>query len=179
VKEQARLASEKFLWDSKINMRHSMYMVEEYIQNEDKALIYTKNTTINLSKGGNNFFIAHIREKKRYLELVDIKTSFIDRTVAKVRQEGLKVTAGLLDQNKLEFKQYLIKNNWTEPDMTGHWQTDQDKNHVFGKITNGLLRNTKGVMIDSIGVDIAQFDQDGHVTRPCIDCSADKFRIKE
>ena len=47
-------------------MRHSFYIVEEYIENEDKALTKTKNTTINLSKEGVNFFIAHIENNERY-----------------------------------------------------------------------------------------------------------------
>ena len=65
-KEQARIACEGFLWDSKVGMRHSMFQIEECIENDDKALINTKNTTINLSKGGDNFFIAHIEERERY-----------------------------------------------------------------------------------------------------------------
>ena len=51
--EQARIASEDFLWNTKINMRHSMFMIEEYIQNDETDLTKTKNTTINLNKAGN------------------------------------------------------------------------------------------------------------------------------
>ena len=47
-------------------MRYSMFMIEECIENEDKALTKTRNTTINLSNGGDNFFRAHIEAKKRY-----------------------------------------------------------------------------------------------------------------
>ena len=86
--EQARLACEGFLWGTKVPMRHSMFQIEECIENEDKALIYTKSTTINLSKGGDNFFLAHIEDKDRYERLVDNYSPFIHRTVSKVREVG-------------------------------------------------------------------------------------------
>ena len=36
TKEEARVASENFLWESKVGLRHSMFMIEEYIENGDK-----------------------------------------------------------------------------------------------------------------------------------------------
>ena len=36
IKEEARIASENFLWNSKVGMRHNMLMIEECIQNNDK-----------------------------------------------------------------------------------------------------------------------------------------------
>ena len=63
TKEEARLTSEDFLWNSKVGMRHSFFMIEEYIQNDDKALTNVKCTNIVLNKDGYNFFIAHIEEK--------------------------------------------------------------------------------------------------------------------
>ena len=66
TQEQARLASEDYLWNSKVPMRHSMFMIQEYIQNEDLGLTSSKNTTIVLSKGGDNFFKAHIEDNERY-----------------------------------------------------------------------------------------------------------------
>ena len=84
-----------------------MFQIEECIQNDDKALKNTKNTTINLAKGGDNFFMAHIEERERYESLVDIWTPFIDRTVSKTKQEGFNEIADRLGQNKDKFKQYL------------------------------------------------------------------------
>ena len=49
--EQARVACEGFLWGSKVGMRHSMFMIEECIQNDDLNLTNTKNTT-NLLRAG-------------------------------------------------------------------------------------------------------------------------------
>ena len=69
-------------------MRHSMFMVEEYIQNKDKALTNSKSTTVNLNKGGDWFFLAHIQDKERYARLVVDYTGFIDRIVAKTKQLG-------------------------------------------------------------------------------------------
>ena len=66
TKEEASIASENFLWDSKVGMRHSMFMIEEYIQNHDMRLINTKCTTSALNKGGLNFFKAHIEDRDRY-----------------------------------------------------------------------------------------------------------------
>jgi hypothetical protein len=60
TKEKARVLSEKFLWGTKIGMRHSFFMIEEYIQNKDLELSITKSTSILLGKRGNDFFIAHI-----------------------------------------------------------------------------------------------------------------------
>ena len=74
-----------------------MFQIEECIQNEDKALKNTKNTTIVLCKGGDNFFTAHIENKKRYQKLVDIWTPFTHRSVTKVRQVGLIEIADRLD----------------------------------------------------------------------------------
>ena len=69
-------------------MRHSFFQIEECIENEDQLLTNNKNTTVVLSKGGDNFFTAHIENKNRYQSLVDIYTPFIDRTITKVRQVG-------------------------------------------------------------------------------------------
>ena len=69
-------------------MRNSFKLVEEYIQNDDSELTNTKFTTINLSKGGDNFFIGHIENRERYCGLADIHTPFTARTVGKVRQLG-------------------------------------------------------------------------------------------
>ena len=43
-----------------------MFMVAEYIHNDDLDLKNIKNTTINLSKGGDNFFMGHIDDRERY-----------------------------------------------------------------------------------------------------------------
>ena len=47
-------------------MRHSMFMIEEYIQNDDTELTNSKNTTIILSKSGDSFFKAHIENRNQY-----------------------------------------------------------------------------------------------------------------
>ena len=64
--EEARVTSEDFLWNSKIWERHSFNLVEEYIENQDKALTNTKYTTFVLGKGGNSFFTAHVEGSERY-----------------------------------------------------------------------------------------------------------------
>ena len=61
-------------------MRYSMFQIEEFIQNEDKALTDTKNTTVNLGKGGDNFFMVHIEDKERYKRLVTDYNGFINKT---------------------------------------------------------------------------------------------------
>jgi hypothetical protein len=43
-----------------------MFSIEECIENNDKALINSKNTTSIFNKEGGNFFIAHIQDKERY-----------------------------------------------------------------------------------------------------------------
>jgi hypothetical protein len=113
TQEQARVASEKFLWDSKMWERHSFKLVEEYFWNDDKALTNAKCTTIVLNKGGDDFFVAHLEDRERYQRLVDKYADFIHRTVIKARQVGLTKQADRLDQNKDRFKQYLVKQNWT------------------------------------------------------------------
>ena len=87
-KEEARVASEDFLWHSKVGMRFSMYIILECIQNNDLGLFYSKCTTNALSKGGGCFFKAHIEDNERYQGLVDLWTPFIHRAVAKVKQVG-------------------------------------------------------------------------------------------
>ena len=58
-KEIARLGSEKFLWESKVPERHSMFMVEECIENKDFALTITQNTLAGMNELGLKFFISH------------------------------------------------------------------------------------------------------------------------
>ena len=60
AREQAIIVSENFLWGSKIKLRNSFKLVEEYFWNEDNdlKLTNTKCTTVVLSKGGDNFFIG-------------------------------------------------------------------------------------------------------------------------
>ena len=159
-----------------------MFQIEECIENVDKALSNTNNTTVILSKGGDNFFMAHIENKKRYQKLVDIYTPFIHRTVTKVRQEGLNDTAYRLDQNKHRIKQYLKNNKWLWSDMATHqWQRVQnDTTHVYGQITDNDLRNCKGICINYYGnVYIGYHDQYGRPTKPYIFCSEARFKINE
>ena len=49
-------------------MRDSFKMINECIQNDDIDMQLTniKNTTIILSKGGENFFIGYIEDVERY-----------------------------------------------------------------------------------------------------------------
>ena len=49
-----------------IKMRISFKLLEEYIQNDDLELTNTNHTTNILSKGGDNFFMAHIEDRVRY-----------------------------------------------------------------------------------------------------------------
>ena len=103
----------------------------------------------------------------------------MNRTVTKVREIQKHDIADRLEQNKAKFKQYLIKQNWTETDMNTHkWKNDIIGYTVYGKITGKELINTNGVKIYPNGsVFISHFDQDGIRTRPMIYCTADKFTI--
>ena len=83
-REKARKASEQFLWDSKVSMRHSVYMVEEYIENEDDDLTISKCTTVALGKGGHNFFRGHVEDKDRYKAL-STTVKFTDTIINKCR----------------------------------------------------------------------------------------------
>ena len=76
---------------------------------------------------------------------------------------------------------FLKRNNYTNADMTSHqWVTVKDGFYSYGKMTDGLLRNTNGVMIwPDGGVTICHFDHRGMPTKPMIDCSAGKFTICE
>ena len=47
--EEARVESEKFLWDSKVGMRHSMFTIIECIENDDFKMKKSKCTTISLN----------------------------------------------------------------------------------------------------------------------------------
>ena len=62
-----------------------MYMIQEFIENENMELTNTKNTTILLNEGGDNFFFAHVFGKPKYQQLVDVHTPFIRRTIAKLK----------------------------------------------------------------------------------------------
>ena len=66
TREEARIESEFFLLGSKVEMRNSFKLVEEYFWNDDLELTNTKSTTIVLKKGGYNFFIAYIEDWERY-----------------------------------------------------------------------------------------------------------------
>ena len=78
------------------------------------------------------------------------------------------------------FKQFLIKQSWTGADMTSQWETDQDGDYVYGKMTAKRLRNTYGIKISPGGcVCISQFDQNGDWTTPRILCSGYRFVIRE
>ena len=85
IQEQARIQSETFLWDTKVGMRFSIFMIEEYIENEEIELKNTKNTTICLSKDGLYFFTAHLENKERYQKLVDPYHPFIHKIIAKTK----------------------------------------------------------------------------------------------
>ena len=104
----------------------------------------------------------------------------MNRTVRKVRQLGLTKAAEKLAHNKSKFKQYLIKNNWTETDMKQEWFKNKYNDYCFGPQINNLLFNTKGIHILSYGsMYICHFDLYGGMTYPCIYCGADKFEIYE
>ena len=101
--------------------------------------------------------------------------------MAKVRQVGRRIKyANNLELNKPLFKQYLINNLWTSAHTTGQWGKDKYDCNVFGKMTDCLLSNTKGISINPYdGVYIAHFKQDGDVTKPYIRSSEGKFEIIE
>jgi hypothetical protein len=90
--------------------------------------------------------------------------------VAKARQNGFTKEANKLLENKMQVKQYLKNNSWTEPDMTGKWKTDKFGDFCYGKITNNDIRNSKGVWIIKGAVYVAHFDKNGRETKPWIFC---------
>ena len=66
TREEARIESEFFLLGSKVELRNSYKLVQEYFWNEDKQLTTTKCTTIILKKGGHDFFIAYNEDRERF-----------------------------------------------------------------------------------------------------------------
>ena len=103
TQEEALIESEKFLWGTKIELRNSFKLVEEYFWNDDKQLTNSKCTTINLNKDGDNFFTIHVEDKARYLQLIDIYYCLINITINKVREKrlhGFNEVANRLQQNK-------------------------------------------------------------------------------
>jgi hypothetical protein len=67
----------------------------------------------------------------------------------------------LLYYNKNEVIEFLEKEGWTTFDMTNHtWFKDKNGWLCYGPTTYGMLRDTKGIKITSIGVFIAYFKND-------------------
>jgi hypothetical protein len=89
--------------------------------------------------------------------------------------------ADKLLENKQIIIQFFKHHNWLLSDMTSQWSTDRDGYIVYGKITENLLRKTKGVTIypNHGEVFICHFNQYGNYTKPYIRCEADKFIICE
>ena len=56
-----------------------MFLVEEYIENEEEALDTTLHTMSVLNHNGRDFFLAHVEGKTRYTRLVCIYFSFLTR----------------------------------------------------------------------------------------------------
>ena len=97
----------------------------------------------------------------------------MNRTVTKVRELKQNYTADLLEENKAKFKQYLIKQNWSQVDMTTHKCFKDNKGYTcYGKQTDNRLINTNGVKI-------YPYDGDVDVTKPRIFCNEDDFDIYE
>ena len=86
-----------------------------------------------------------------------------------------------LEENKDILKQYLIKQNWTIKEMTGYeWVINpQYKWHMYGKITDNNFRDSKGIKITSVFVDISHFNRGGELIRPFIRCDRKRFEIYE
>ena len=73
-----------------------MFMIIEYIENEDMKLTNSKCTTNALNKGADNFFTAHIQDKDRYQLLVHFYALFILRIVTKTKKVGFTKIADRL-----------------------------------------------------------------------------------
>ena len=92
--------------------------------------------------------------------------------MAKVRQEKHNETAERLEEKKAEFKQYLIKQNWTEADMLNHEWIDRDGVHTLGHIENYYIRNSNGICIYPSGlVQIGWFDRNSRSVANYIRCN--------
>ena len=66
---------------------------------------------------------------------------------------GCNQIAAKVEQNKLKFKEYLIKQKWTYADMNDQqWREDEWKNIFYGKWTNNDFRNTNGIWIYPNGI---------------------------
>ena len=61
--------------------------------------------------------------------------------------EGFEKHAENLLLNQVSIKEYLIKQYWTEADMTGEWVIDEYGQHMFGNILDNELKYTTGVCI--------------------------------
>ena len=107
------------MWGSKVEMRDSFRLIEEYFENGDTEMTNAKCTTIVLNQGGENFFKGYIDERERYQRLVNLYADFIHRTVTKTRQLGLTKLADRLETNKQKFKKFLMKNKWTTAEISG------------------------------------------------------------
>ena len=108
-----------------------------------------------------------------------LTVSLVSLVADELRSRNLNDVAENLLKNGGEVAQYLRKNSWTEEEMTSQWNTDTNNNRVFGKMTDGLFRNTKGVRINSNGVYIYEMGQWGHLGAPYIYCRAGVFEIWE
>ena len=92
--EMARVACIEIFWKTNVPLRNSMCMILEFIPNEDKALTILKNMMVCLSKKGSNFYIAKLKDNKRYK--FDIWTTFIMEVVDKTRTVGFGEAADKL-----------------------------------------------------------------------------------
>jgi hypothetical protein len=64
--------------------------------------------------------------------------------------------------------------------MAGHTWVQDDDWHMYGKITDNDLINTNGIKIyPTDAVCIAYYNANGYLTRPYIECYADRFEIYE
>ena len=65
--------------------------------------------------------------------------------------------------------------------MSGHeWGENNLGYHMYGKMTNGKLKNTRGVKIYPGEVTIGHFKENGDVdtSRPNIHCNANLFTVR-
>jgi hypothetical protein len=91
---------------------------------------------------------------------------FRDEIEMQCRNLGLEIQkaaycADQIEANKAKVRQILKEIGYNKEDLQHEWFVDKLGKHVFGKQTNNMIRNCKGVCISPTGVIIGHWDQYG------------------
>ena len=139
--------AEQVLWDSKTPMRFSFLEIAQCIDSANDDLTNLIDTVINLEKGMDSFVVTHIQAKIYFTNIDLADERCVKMIESKLRQEGYEDTANLIKTNKIQIKDFFKNQNWTIKEMTGFEWVNINNNHLFGKLTNNELIDTKGIEI--------------------------------